>query len=618
LPILFTIVLSLVVLIAIDLLSYALRRTGWMRFASTFFLFYAQILVTEFVLGLFSALTGPNLALLNLVLSAGLVVLLHRKFGRNLGRKYLKGLDASVVTIWRDLRADPLSLILLVLSGLMVIWVIFLGVLFPVIDFDGNSYHMTFIANVMQYHNFADVPTSLRWLTGYPKAGEFIQMWSVILSRNDMLADLAQVPFAILGVYSLYHIAVAVGADKKQARFAALLFIFVPEVINELKTTYVDVMLTSLFFAGVAMLVRRPLKRLDWILVGIVISLLIGVKSTGVLFVAALLPLIAWNLYQSREPHSKPWVNLWRPLLLVIGPTFFGLYWYIKNLVLYGSPIYPFGFKLLGERIFPGQTFQEFAANAVDGTTSLPAGYLHRIWYVWTERRDWYGCFYNYDTNYAGLGPIWFVVLLPAILMATYFAIKGRRWLFLFVSGLTGVLYLAYPANYYARYTFFVVLIGILGLALTLTSIHTRFANAVKIFTLGLVLLVAATNFTLCNTGPDAISQQLKTLFSATDRGATYQYLPGPAFVYMEQKLKASDVVVYDSSPYFIYPLWKPDFSNKVIYIPAANKSEWNHKLQDNHATYVFTSIKSKEYGWAVDNLPSIYKDAQYEVFKVR
>lgn len=57
-------VLSLYMLLAIDVLSFSLHRTGWSRFASTFLLFIAQIVSTEFLLGLFAALQGYSLVVL--------------------------------------------------------------------------------------------------------------------------------------------------------------------------------------------------------------------------------------------------------------------------------------------------------------------------------------------------------------------------------------------------------------------------------------------------------------------------------------------------------------------------------------------------------------------------
>lgn len=607
--------LSLYMLLSIDLLSYLLRRTGWSRFLSTFLLFYAQIISTEFILGIFSILNGFTLVVINLLVSSALLIALKSRFGNDHLRNYLTTLKKSVTNFKTTLRQDPLWCILLVLAFVFILWVIFLGITFPATDFDGNSYHLTFIGNVIQNHNFFDPKTSLTWLAGYPKGGEFIQMWSVIITRNDMFSDLAQLPFLALGVYALYTVAVTLGADKKQARFSATLFIFLPIVLNQLKTTYVDIMLCSLFFAGLATIIKNRLSSLDALLIGIVFSLLISIKSTGFLFVAVLAPLLLWKLYANLGRQYKRYI---KPLVLIILPMSFGLYWYIKNYVIYGSPIYPFGFKLAGHSIFPGKTFQEFAAEAVSGLPNLPKGCVDRIWFVWTEQKDWFGCLYNYDTNYAGFGPIWFILLIPGLLMSLYFAIRKRAALFLAVFATVIALFAIYPSNYYSRYTMFVTSLGIFGLSITLSTIHKNIANVVKSLALVLVVSVIGTNFVLCNYSPEVVKNQIKSIYHGSGRGAIYGNMPGHAFVYMEETVRAGDVVAYDSKPYFIYPLWKTDFSDKVIYVPATSAADWYNGLRKESVDYVFTVVYSRENPWAkAGGMTSIYKDEMYEIFKV-
>lgn len=607
--------LSLSMLFVVDMVAYTLKRRGWSRFICTFLLFWSQIIVTEFMLGLFSVLTSPSLVVINLLLSAGLLVFIHKKFGKKIYKKYFGDWRRSVTNTWQLLRSDPLWSVLVLLAVLFLTWVIFLGIIFPVTDFDGNSYHLTFIGNIIQNHNFFDVPTSLPWLTGYPKGGEFMQMWSLLITHSDFLVDLTQVPFLLLGVYALYEVSVRLGADKKQARFSALLFLFLPIVLNQLKTTYVDVMVCSLFFAGLAVVIKEKLQRLDFVLLGIIFSLVIAVKSTGLLFVIALLPLLIWRLYEHSKKSKKFMQNYVEPLLLVIAPTAFGLYWYFKDLFLYHTPIYPFGFKLLGKSIFPGRTFQEFAASAINSLKDLPHGYLERIWFVWTEQKDWFGCLYNYDTNYAGLGPIWFIVLLPAIFTGLYFAIKQRRYLFLAVTGTILALFVIYPSDYYSRYTMFIASIGIFGLSLTLSNINRLVGNLVKAFSIVLVLAVIATNFALCNFPPGVVKSQLKRFIHGSERSGLDANV-GHAFVFFEQTTQPGEVVTYDSSPYFIYPLWRPDFLNKVIYVKASDKSDWYKQLSNDHVKYAFTTIGSKENGWAKTTLKRIYKDDMYEIYQ--
>lgn len=609
----FSLCLSLFMLLSIDTLVYGLERRGWSRFAFTFFIFYSQIVVSEFLLGIFSTLGRFSVVITNLAISSFILFIVRKRCKKNIFRDYFRASRRAIGKLKTLPRDNPWLFTLLVLAGLFILWIIFLGLIFPVTDFDGNSYHLTFIGNMVQNHNFFDTPTSLPWLIGYPKGGEFIQAWTVLISHNDMLVDLTQLPFLALGIYALYEIAHKIGAKKTEASFAAFLFIFLPIVLNQLKTSYVDVMLTSLFFAGLAMIIQKRKLLLDYVVIGIIFSLLISVKSTGFLFLVALLPLLLFQLYKEHKTKIKLYL---KPLLVTSSPLWFGFYWYIKDYIAYGSPIYPFGYKIAGIQIFPGKTFQEFAAEAVQNT-ALPRTCLKRIWFVWTEQKDWFGCFYNYDTNYAGLGPIWFIVLIPAVIISIYLAIKKRNSLYLLITALVGILFAIYPSNYYSRYTMFITALGIMGLSLVLSNIHKLVKNFVKALLIILAVSVLFTNLTLCNFSFGTVKDQFMSLVEGSQRGTVYNNLPGKAFVTLENQVSPGDTVVYDSEPYFIYPLWTPNFSDRVIYLPSSDKEKWFSDLHSASADYIFTVTYSKENKWAEYKFKTIYKDGMYEIFKV-
>ena len=179
-------------------------------------------------------------------------------------------------------------------------------------------------------------------------------------------------------------------------------------------------------------------------------------------------------------------------------------------------------------------------------------------------------------------------------------------------------LFAVYPANYYSRYTMFITAIGVMALALTMT--HTRWLtnNLIRILCIFLALFIILTNFALCNFGPLAVKEQIKSLDSSSpERGSHFSIFPGRAFVELEKNVQPGDVVVYDSKPFFIYPLWESDFSNRVVYIPAPDNRYWLKELANISADYVFTTFNSPENNWAEGKLESIYKDEMYEIFKV-
>lgn len=621
-PLIYFLVFTLAVFVAFDGLSFYFKRSGWARFASTFFFSIFFIVLSQFVLGMLSLLTRQNLIFLNIVFAAAAVLVGYRFVNSAFIKQYLHGYRRAFKDTWKEIKTDYPFLFLLFLSAVILGWIIFLGLVSPVTDFDGNSYHMSAVAYAIQQANLFDPQTSLSWLAGYPKGGEIMQLWSVILLGKDTLADLFQIPFLIAGVYALYALAVNLGVSKNNARFAAWLFLFTPVVINQLKTTYLDVLLASLFFAALALTVRVRPGRLDLLVLGIVFSLLISIKSSGFIFIAAIAPFLAYGIVDLKNKRPQLHLKAYAyKIALVLIPLFFGAYWYVKNYIKYGSPVYPFGLEVAGNTIFPGQTFQDFIAHAFTGITSVPAGMFQRIWFTWTEQKDWFGCLYNYDATFSGLGPIWLVLLLPAIPFALYIAWRIKNYAFMMLTLIVAALFVVYPANFYTRYVLFIFAPGLVAIGLLLSVQKAVLVNAVKIFALYLSVVVIGYTFTLCNYTPVYVRQQYNAARTGNDRSSIiYGNAVGPAYMLIQNTVQPGEVVAYDSKPYFIYPLWKPDLSNKVLYVTGSSQNDWEQNLKKTNVAYVFTNTDSKEHEWANNSqfVKSIYKDGFYEIFKTQ
>lgn len=545
----------------------------------------------------------------------------HWKFSdENILKKYVDNIKLNIKGHYKTLRNDMLFSVLLLIFFTTVTWISIVALLYPATDFDGNSYHLTTVANVIQNGSINDVPTSLPWLNGYPKAGELVGVWNVLIPGKDLIVDIVQIPFMLLGVLSTYYICVSVGANKRNSRFASLLFLFIPVVLNQLKTTYVDVMLCALFLVALSYVIEKTIHKLDLIMLGLTYALIISLKYTGFLFVLVTLPILFWHLYLDAGRNIKNWRYYISRLAAVCIPASLGLYWYLKNYYLYNTPLYPFGLKLMGYSIFPGKTFQEFADGAVTSVSALPRGYFSRIWFVWTEQKDWYGCFYNYDSNFTGFGPIWFILLMPSILVSFVMAYRKRNRPMLMLQLSMMVLFFIYPANYYTRYTIFVIGLGLISFAYVLTNIHSLLVNRLlKCIAVVLAITVLITNVTLCNFSPNTLEVQIDSFKSRNFRGgSTYVNTLGEAYVYMQNSVGEGDTIAYDSSPYYIYPLWRADYKNKVIYVPADSKDEWINSLRSSSVDYVFTQNISKENTWIKQaaGFELIYKDDMYEIYK--
>ena len=614
---------------ALDILSFSLKRSGWQRFLTSSLLLIAQIISTEFMLGAIFALYSYSLAICNIVISAGIIFILYKKHGVRLFNRYIKNILIIPSMLKNFARQDMILATMYVFAGGFLVWILFLGLIFPALDWDGNAYHLTYAANMVQSHAIFDQPTNLVWVPAYPKGAEFIQAWTILLAHTDWLVDLTQVPFMILGVIALYGIAVSVGVSKKNARYTSLLFFFVPSALNQLTTAYIDVMLATTFFAVLALILQKTYTKIDYLLIGIAFSFLISLKASGIFMVAALLTFLLIHLYREYGVRIRYYFI---PAILVVSPMFFGLYWYIKNLVLYGSPIYPFGYEIAGKQLFGGVDYEKWSSGI---SANMPDNNFARWWHTWSEHAPNPEYFvYNYDSSYFGLGPIWFVILVPAIILTTVLAIKKQKYYilatFLFLFALLWI----FPVNFSPRYTLFIFAAGVIGLGFVLDNIKRASEYLAKTSVLVMAVFTLSINFMLWSYPPAVVANQIKSIYSGQGQHGPTTLFPlnfGPAYALMHNTVQKDETIVYTSG-HWIYPLWNDQFSNDVIFIEAQNEEDWYKQVKANGADYVFTATeptaadyvfahenpKHRENVWAKKRFTNvIYKDAAYEVYKV-
>jgi len=142
--------------------------------------------------------------------------------------------------------------------------------------------------------------------------------------------------------------------------------------------------------------------------------------------------------------------------MLVLGAC-----WYVRNALLWGNPFYPVAVVGL-----PGNA----EVVALTGVEPDQVGTTNRWWAVlvsWASDLDWRTYFYGSPTG--GLGALWLVVLLPAVLVAFVLLVRARDRLTAWGFLAAGLLMLAvYPSQFHPRYTLFVLGVGGVALAVVL------------------------------------------------------------------------------------------------------------------------------------------------------
>ncbi len=596
------------------------------RLIGTFVLCLAQIIATEILLGVvFNSLYPLPLFLLNTTISAGVLILALRTDGRS---GLYKEIKEKTLRISVTIAQDKILLCLFSLFLLSVGWMIFLGYLFPSYAWDALYYHLPIVGQIMQSGAIGETLTPSfiqQYMNIFPKNINLFFLWNVIFFKSDVIVDLGQLVFTIAGVLSIYSMAVKLKIAEKYAIYCALLFFFTPILMLQSTTNYVDAAVSMLLLIAINFLMYDDVesclagnnsddiskkRRIPLVLSGLASGLLLGSKPTGPVFIVVMLGAIfiqeavKLNIVSAGSRYTlKDSLNAC--LVCFIMPAFLaGGYWYMRNWILYGNPVYYMDVSIFNIHLFRGLK-SDWVEQAPDIINSL--NYLTRLLYVWLERVG----YYLYDSRLSGFGPIWFVLFLPAVIIAFVHALIKKRYRFLFPGAILFLTFMVHPRNWTTRYVIFIVGLGALSFGFVIEYFNKR-ENILKITALllaGYVLLTANSpcvmpekikEFLQLPAGERTLSRHKPANIDTKVRGE-YGY-----WIWIENNIAEGDTLAYTfvdtgldtSRPFFLAPLWNAGFSNKVIYVKSDNYEDWLKKLGNDDAGYILIRKDSTEDKW--------------------
>jgi Dolichyl-phosphate-mannose-protein mannosyltransferase len=290
-------------------------------------------------------------------------------------------------------------------------------------------------------------------------------------TRNDGLATLTgllPIPLAALATVS---VARTLGARRDWALLAGLVLVATPALIILAGTSYVDPLavadLAAMWAFGLAALTAPCGSRRSALLVltGVGVGLAVGVKTSNILPALALVVVVALDAARRRRPRSRiGWfrdaASIWVPTVLLGG------YWYVKDLVVFGNPVWPF-------TIGPFKGVGTFAQLIVQTPASLvgesPIRQILASWFGDLSTRS-----YPFDTRIGGFGLAWPVIAILAIGGGLLLA-RSRRIAPLLAVYVPAVVTLAVmPMGWWPRLTLFVVVAALALAAVVLTRLDRR------------------------------------------------------------------------------------------------------------------------------------------------
>lgn len=185
-----------------------------------------------------------------------------------------------------------------------------------------------------------------------PANAELLYALAIGATGNLRLAHAGQLPFAALAALAIHATARRLGAERVVGFGAALAFLMIPEVWQQAAGAMTDLALASFVLSSLPFAdALGPEGRLrDRVALGTALGLAVGTKYVGALMLlpTAVLVLIAARVARarSRPARGSQTRSLAGTAIVVSAGLATGGFWYVRNLIVTGDPIFPVTLQL--------------------------------------------------------------------------------------------------------------------------------------------------------------------------------------------------------------------------------------------------------------------------------
>jgi len=307
-------------------------------------IFFTQVFATQILLGLFALLNLTNLLIFN-----GAIVL----FLFIWQRKKLKLLHLPL----KKSQKFPWFLLISIFTPFILIFLLrYFNALFQVpLEYDNIAYHLPF---VVEWFKTGDLkPIYYSAFAGplgyYPSNFDLMMLWVVIPFGNDLLVNWVNFPVFPLLILAFYAVGRELGWSKKSSLLAAAFFLYMPQTFRQMGISLVDLFFALTFVLSFYFLIiyQKTKSKGDLMLFFLSAGLFCGTKYLGLPY--AILP-IAIAFFLILKEKIKISKKLQKIAIVPIGLIIGGGYWYLRNWIDTGNPLFPLEVKAMGITIFEG------------------------------------------------------------------------------------------------------------------------------------------------------------------------------------------------------------------------------------------------------------------------
>ena len=182
----------------------------------------------------------------------------------------------------------------------------FLGVAVDPNNWDSMTYHLGRVAFWLQYDSALHYDGgTIRQLSSGVN-GEFLQMWTILVSDTDRFAALVQ--WLALGglAAAIFAAARVLGARRPAALFAPSLFVILPQPVLQASTTQNDLIVSFFVVATGVFAVRgiRDRHTGELVMAALALGLAVGTKGTALVALPSLALVVVAALLAHRPPRA--------------------------------------------------------------------------------------------------------------------------------------------------------------------------------------------------------------------------------------------------------------------------------------------------------------------------
>lgn len=209
-------------------------------------------------------------------------------------------------------------------------------------DVDSLWYHLTNMAKWYQNHNFT-MMDNFGIQNGYPYSWEILCTLFMFPFKSDFMVTFPNFLSLFIFGLSIYSISRLFNVSSTKSMIFSSLGLSIPLVIENIYTLHIDLPLASFFLAGLyfALSYKETKNKFDIILFFSSLGVLFGIKTTGLIYGVVLFVIFLFCEYKihitKREYKKEIFLTYTVGIIIFL---FLGGYWYLRNYLATGNPLY--------------------------------------------------------------------------------------------------------------------------------------------------------------------------------------------------------------------------------------------------------------------------------------